>query len=158
MDARTAEAIKAANPNAIIAMVGGHPTARPEETLKLSAAIDIAARKEFDYSMVEVAQGRDWSKIGGISYQKNGGLHHNPDRPATHQRGTRQAAVRHRGVRKEPRLPEVQQPVLPISVRVDVHRARMSGALHVLPVAAGHAGAYAIACGARRTFTKKWRR
>ena len=82
MDARTAEAIKAANPNAIIAMVGGHPTARPEETLKLSAAIDIAARKEFDYSMLEVAEGRDWSTIGGISYQKDGGLHHNPDRPA----------------------------------------------------------------------------
>jgi radical SAM superfamily enzyme YgiQ (UPF0313 family) len=66
MDARTAEAIKAANPNAIIAMVGGHPTARPEEVLKLSPAIDIAGRKEFDYSMLEVAEGRDWSTIGGI--------------------------------------------------------------------------------------------
>src|SRR6266446_9521151 len=82
MDTRTAEAIKAANPNTIIAMVGGHPTARPEETLKLSPSIDIAARKEFDYSMLEVAEGRDWSTIGGISYQKNGVLHNNPDRPS----------------------------------------------------------------------------
>jgi hopanoid biosynthesis associated radical SAM protein HpnJ len=80
MDARTAESIKAANPNAIIAMVGGHPTARPEEVLAISDAIDIAGRKEFDYSMVEVAEGRDWSKIGGISYRKGSGLHHNPDR------------------------------------------------------------------------------
>src|ERR1700693_2647 len=51
------------------------------ETLKLSRAIDVAARKKFDYSMLEVAEGRDWSTIGGISWQKNGGLHHNPDRP-----------------------------------------------------------------------------
>ena len=47
MDLRTAEAIKSANPNCTIAFVGGHPTARPEETLKLSTAVDIAARKEF---------------------------------------------------------------------------------------------------------------
>jgi hopanoid biosynthesis associated radical SAM protein HpnJ len=82
MDARTAEAIKAANPNCTIAFVGGHPTARPEEVLKLSTAIDIAGRKEFDHSMVEVAQGIDWSRINGVTYQKNGAIHHNPDRPA----------------------------------------------------------------------------
>ena len=32
--------------------------------------------------MVEVAQGMDWSKIGGISYRQNGAISHNPDRPA----------------------------------------------------------------------------
>ncbi len=80
MDARTAEAIKAANPDCIIAFVGGHPTAQPEETLKISSAIDIAGRREFDHSMVEVAQGWDWSKVGGISYRKDGAIHHNPDR------------------------------------------------------------------------------
>src|SRR5260370_22315236 len=80
MDVRTAEAIKAANRNCTIAFVGGHPTARPEETLKLSEAIDIAARKEFDHSMVEVAQGIDLDKIGGISYRRNGLIHHNPTR------------------------------------------------------------------------------
>ena len=81
MDSRTAEAIKAANPDVKIAFVGGHPTAAPEETLKISSAIDIAGRKEFDQSMVEVAQGMDWSKIGGISYRQNGVISHNPDRP-----------------------------------------------------------------------------
>src|SRR5579875_406789 len=80
-DARTAEAIKAAKPDTIIVFVGGHPTAVPEETLKISQAIDIAGRKEFDFSMVEVAQGMDWAKIGGISYRKNGIINHNPDRP-----------------------------------------------------------------------------
>ena len=81
MDVRTAEAIKAANRNCTIAFVGGHPTARPEETLKLSEVIDIAARKEFDHSMVEVAQDMEWEKIAGISYRAGGALHHNPDRP-----------------------------------------------------------------------------
>ncbi len=80
-DVRTAEAIKAARPEAVIAFVGGHPTSRPDETLSISEAVDIAGRKEFDYSMVEVAQGIDWAKIAGISYRKNGTIHHNPDRP-----------------------------------------------------------------------------
>jgi len=82
MDIRTAEAIKVVNRECVIAFVGGHPTACPEETLRLSEVIDIAARKEFDHSMAEVAQGIEWEKIGGISYRKNGIIHHNPDRPA----------------------------------------------------------------------------
>ena len=81
MDCRTAESIKAANRHCLIAFVGGHPTALPEDTLRSSEAIDIAARKEFDHSMVEVAQGIEWTKIDGISYRKNGAIHHNPDRP-----------------------------------------------------------------------------
>src|SRR3984957_4507993 len=72
MDVRTAEAIKAANRHCTIALGGGHQTARAEETLKMSEAVDIAARKEFDHSMVEVAQGWDWDKIGGISFRRNG--------------------------------------------------------------------------------------
>ena len=98
MDTRTAEAIKAANPNAIIAMVGGHPTARPEETLKLSPAIDIAARKEFDYSMLEVAEGRDWSTIGGISWQQERHAASQPGPSGAHRRRARQAAVRDRSL------------------------------------------------------------
>jgi hopanoid biosynthesis associated radical SAM protein HpnJ len=81
MDIRTAESIKEANSRCIIAFAGGHPTAQPDQTLKLSTAIDIAARKEFDFSMAEVASGLDWSKIAGITYRKNGVIHHNPDRP-----------------------------------------------------------------------------
>ena len=80
LDARTAEMIKAANPHCLTAFVGGHPTARPEETLTGSHAIDIVARKEFDYSIKEVAEGREWSRIAGISYRKDDKIHHNPDR------------------------------------------------------------------------------
>ena len=67
MDARTAEAIKAANPDCIIAFVGGHPTARPEETLKVSSAIDIAgAQASSTTRWSKWRKGWDWSKIGGI--------------------------------------------------------------------------------------------
>ena len=105
MDSRTAEAIKAANPDVTIAFVGGHPTAAPEETLKMSEAIDIAGRKEFDQSMVEVAQGMDWSKIGGISYRRNGVISHNPDRPVMTGEELDRLPVRNRGLRAQPRLP-----------------------------------------------------
>ena len=77
MDVQTAQMIKDRNPQAIIAFVGGHPTAMPEQTLQASTAIDIAARKEFDWSMKEVAEGLDWGHIRGISYQKNGQIVHN---------------------------------------------------------------------------------
>ena len=59
--------IKSANRNAVIAMVGGQPTAQPEQTLAASDAIDIVGRKEFDLEMKEVAEGREWSLVGGIS-------------------------------------------------------------------------------------------
>jgi hopanoid biosynthesis associated radical SAM protein HpnJ len=80
MDVQTAELIKEKNPNATIAFVGGHPTAMPDQTLQASEVIDIAARKEFDFSMKEVAEGMDWDQIRGISYRKNGQIVHNLDR------------------------------------------------------------------------------
>jgi hopanoid biosynthesis associated radical SAM protein HpnJ len=80
MDVRTAEMIKAENSDCVIAFVGGHATAMPEQSLKTSEAIDIAARKEFDFSMKEVSEGWDWSNIPGISYRQNGKIYHNPDR------------------------------------------------------------------------------
>jgi hopanoid biosynthesis associated radical SAM protein HpnJ len=80
LDVRTAEMIKEANPNCLIGFVGGHVTAEPDAAVKASTAIDFAARKEFDFAVKEVWEGRDWSTIGGISYQRNGVVSHNPDR------------------------------------------------------------------------------
>ncbi len=80
MDVQTAELIREKNPNATIAFVGGHPTAMPDQTLQASEVIDIVARKEFDFSMKEVAEGMDWDQIRGISYRKNGQIVHNLDR------------------------------------------------------------------------------
>lgn len=80
-DAETAEKIKSRNRNVVIAMVGGQPTAQPEESLRVSDAIDLVARREFDFSMKEVAEGREWSTIGGIHYRRDGKIYANPERP-----------------------------------------------------------------------------
>ena len=47
--------------------------------MKASTAIDLVARKEFDYAVRDVAEGRDWAKIPGISYRRNGAIVHNPE-------------------------------------------------------------------------------
>ncbi len=79
-DARVAEALKAAYPRLRIGFVGAHAAVRPVETLRASPAIDFAARHEFDYTVGEVAEGRDYAAIDGISYRQNGGILHNRDR------------------------------------------------------------------------------
>ncbi|MFY9842276.1 MAG: hopanoid biosynthesis associated radical SAM protein HpnJ [Terriglobales bacterium] len=80
-DVRIAEAIKDSNPHIKIAFVGPHVSVLPEKSLMEAKVIDIACRKEFDYSIVEYAQGKPIEDILGISYRKNGGVQHNPDRP-----------------------------------------------------------------------------
>jgi hopanoid biosynthesis associated radical SAM protein HpnJ len=80
-DGETAEMIKSANRNATIAMVGGQPTAQPEQTLRTCEAVDLVGRKEFDYQMKEVAEERDWSSIAGITYRRDGKIYSNPDGP-----------------------------------------------------------------------------
>jgi hopanoid biosynthesis associated radical SAM protein HpnJ len=79
LDVRTAQMIKDANPHCAVAFVGGHVTALPEQSLNASPAIDLIARKEFDYAVRDVAAGRDWASIPGISYRRNGTVVHTPD-------------------------------------------------------------------------------
>ncbi|MEY2412203.1 MAG: hypothetical protein QOD84_809 [Acidobacteriaceae bacterium] len=79
-DIRLAQKIKDANPSIKIAFVGPHVTVLPERALKDGPAIDFVCRKEFDYSVVEFAQGKPLEEIQGISYLKNGAVVHNPDR------------------------------------------------------------------------------
>src|ERR1700724_232307 len=80
-DILLARAIKDANPKIKIAFVGPHVTVLPERTLRDGQAIDFVCRKEFDYAVVEFAQGKPLEEILGISYLKNGSVVHNPDRP-----------------------------------------------------------------------------
>jgi hopanoid biosynthesis associated radical SAM protein HpnJ len=79
-DIRLSQAIKTANPNIKIAFVGPHVTVLPERSLKDCSAIDFVCRKEFDMAVVEYAQGKPLEEIAGISYRKNGGVVHTPDR------------------------------------------------------------------------------
>jgi len=80
-DIRLAQAIKDANPKIKICFVGPHVSVLPEKSLKDAPAVDFLARKEFDHTVVEFAQGKPLEEILGISYRKNGGVVHNADRP-----------------------------------------------------------------------------
>ncbi len=80
-DIRLAQKIKDANPKIKVGFVGPHVSVLPEKSLKDCSAIDFVCRKEFDYSVVEYAQGKPLEEILGISYRKNGSVVHNPDRP-----------------------------------------------------------------------------
>ncbi|MFQ5965310.1 MAG: hopanoid biosynthesis associated radical SAM protein HpnJ [Candidatus Scalinduaceae bacterium] len=79
-DIYIAQRIKAVNGDTKIVFVGPHPSAMPEETLKASNAVDIVARREFDFSIKEIAQGKELGEIDGISYKNNGNIFHNRDR------------------------------------------------------------------------------
>lgn len=80
-DVLTAEAIKQAHlGKPIVGFVGPHPSVLPEETLKASESVDFVARREFDYTIQELAQGKAWEQIDGLSYKKSGRVVHNPDR------------------------------------------------------------------------------
>ena len=135
-DIRLAQAIKDVNPNIKIAFVGPHVTVLPERTLKDCPAIDFVCRKEFDYSVVEFAQGKPLEEILGISYRKNGAVVHNPDRPQIQDLDAlpHVTDVYHRDL--DPRRYTV--PFLLYPYRFAVHHARLSGAVHLLPVAADH--------------------
>jgi radical SAM superfamily enzyme YgiQ (UPF0313 family) len=67
--------IKDVLPSSHINLVGTHPTALPEETLKLSNNIDSVCRGEYDYTVLELAktieEGKSLNKVDGISFRKN---------------------------------------------------------------------------------------
>ncbi|KAF0179097.1 MAG: radical SAM superfamily protein [Limisphaerales bacterium] len=80
-DCKVAEAIKQQKPGTKIGFVGAHAMVLPTETLKASWAIDWVARKEFDFTCKEVAEGRDLATIKGLSYKDSEGkIKHNPER------------------------------------------------------------------------------
>ncbi len=82
-DIKLAAAMKAANPKLKIAFVGPHVTVLPEKSLEDGQAIDFIVRREFDYAVVEYANGKPLDEILGASYRgADGKVAHNPDRPS----------------------------------------------------------------------------
>jgi hopanoid biosynthesis associated radical SAM protein HpnJ len=81
-DVRVAEALKDANPRLKIGMVGAKVAVEPEDSLKASASLDFVAREEFDFTILELAEGRRWEAIDGLSFRdSSGAITHNRDRP-----------------------------------------------------------------------------
>lgn len=80
-DVRVAQALKDANPSLMIGFVGAKVAVQPEESLRAGAPIDFVARNEFDFTIQEIAEGRDLTSIDGISYRgTDGAIRHNKDR------------------------------------------------------------------------------
>src|SRR5258706_2042039 len=81
VDVKIAERMKDANPKLKICFVGPPVTIAPERAFNESKVIDFTVRREFDYAVVEFAQGKPYDEILGISYLKDGKVVHTPDRP-----------------------------------------------------------------------------
>jgi hopanoid biosynthesis associated radical SAM protein HpnJ len=80
-DVRVAEALREVNPKLKIGFVGARVAVQPEESLRASTAIDFVARNEFDFTVKEVAEGRAFDVIDGLSFRdKAGALVHNQER------------------------------------------------------------------------------
>jgi hopanoid biosynthesis associated radical SAM protein HpnJ len=79
-DVRVAEEFKRANPNLQIGFVGAHVAVSPEASLQASEAVDFVARAEFDYTILEVAEGRPFETVDGISFKVDGRVVHNKER------------------------------------------------------------------------------
>ena len=84
-DVKTAEMIKEINPTAKIGFIGAKVAVEPDKAFTSTTAIDFVARNEFDFTIKEIADGRDWANVKGISYRNTEGvIVHNVDREILH--------------------------------------------------------------------------
>jgi len=80
-DARVAEQLKAANPRMLIGLVGAKVAVDPDGSLASAPAVDFVCREEFDYTCLEVSQGKPFGEIAGLCYRAaDGKVIHTPAR------------------------------------------------------------------------------
>ncbi|MDR3416758.1 MAG: hopanoid biosynthesis associated radical SAM protein HpnJ [Nevskia sp.] len=81
-DAKFAELLKARKPGIKVGLVGAKVAVDPTGSLTATPAIDFVAREEFDYTCKEVAEGKPYANILGLSYRlEDGTVKHNAPRP-----------------------------------------------------------------------------
>ncbi len=81
-DVRVAARLKQEVPGLKIGMVGAKVAVEAEKSLRQAGeAVDFVARNEFDFTIKEIADGRDLPIVDGISWRDGaGGIVHNKDR------------------------------------------------------------------------------
>ena len=80
-DIKTIKALKSVNPDLKAGLIGAKVAVDPSGSLSASKAVDFVAGNEFDFTIKEVAEGREWSKIAGLSYRNaEGRIVHNQAR------------------------------------------------------------------------------
>ena len=84
-DVKSSEAVKSKFPACFICLVGTHPSALPEETLKLTNAVDAIALREYDYTILDlarnIARGDSLNTVLGLCYRKKKEFVRTPERP-----------------------------------------------------------------------------
>jgi len=69
------------NPRLKVGFVGAKVAVEPTESLEAARVLDFVARNEFDFTIKEIADGRAWDGIDGLSYRNAAGdLVHNRER------------------------------------------------------------------------------
>ena len=83
-DVKVAEQLKEKFAASLVILVGTHPSALPEETLKLSERVDAIAVGEYDYTIRDLAiclgKKGDLRTINGLVFRKDGEIVHNRPR------------------------------------------------------------------------------
>jgi len=84
-DVKVAELLKEWLPSAYIVLVGTHPSALPEETLKLSDKLDAVAKGEYDYTLRDLAYCLDKNgnleNVKGLIFKKGNEIVRNQPQP-----------------------------------------------------------------------------
>ena len=84
-DVKFGAELKAIFPNAFIVLMGTHPTALPEQTMKLNNNIDGIAKGEADYIIRDLAialnKGDSLETVKGLVYRKDGEIKINEEMP-----------------------------------------------------------------------------
>ena len=142
------------NPSIRIAFVGPPVTTDPDRALNECSALDFICRREFDYSVVEFANGKPLNEILGISYKKDGKVVHNPDRPQVEDLD--RDAVGHEDLQARPGRDALQRALPAASLYRALLHARLPGAVHLLPVAANARAATPGASAPPTTWPPSW--
>jgi hopanoid biosynthesis associated radical SAM protein HpnJ len=80
-DIHTAELIKARNPKIMIGLIGAKVAVETQKSMEASTAVDFVARNEFDFTILDVANGMPLREVEGISWRDDdGAIIHNKDR------------------------------------------------------------------------------
>lgn len=84
-DIDVAVSLKKIIPSSFVVLVGPHVSALPEESLRIDENIDAVARREYDYTIRDLAYAlenhKDLNSVLGLSFRADGKIIHNPDRP-----------------------------------------------------------------------------
>jgi hopanoid biosynthesis associated radical SAM protein HpnJ len=82
-DIRFVASLKERKPDAVVGLVGAHVAVLPQETLEAAPTLDFVARKEFDFTLKEIAEGAPLKDIVGVSFRDRhtNSIVHNPERP-----------------------------------------------------------------------------